>query len=181
MSIKTNLLIALFLVVSVMLATAGYLGWSSTRITRQLDSLATSVAYLESIASVRASITRQMKQVVDCLISDSASSRAEFDKAAKATQEYFSQMESSSRDMAGNEIIRVNRDPRLVEQLKESYQEWNGLAIRVMELCGQKEQEKAKETLSETSFLVVESSLLNAIDNALEGERNRVQTESNLL
>jgi signal transduction histidine kinase len=181
MSIKTNLLIALLLVVSVMLATVGYLGWSSIRISNQLGRMVPSVDYLEAIASTRASITRQMKEVVDCLISHSTTSHSEFDKVAMTTEEQFSKWESAISAKRNGSSFTDNEELKLLNQIREDYREWRGLAVTVLELCEQKEVDRAKTILAETSYLVLENSLLNGIDNALEDGNNKVVTDFHLL
>ncbi|GAM08125.1 phytochrome-like protein cph1 [Geobacter sp. OR-1] len=181
MSIKTNMQIALLLVVSVLLATVGYMGWSTIRISNQLDRLMPSVVHLESIASARVGITRQMKEVVDCMVSKSATSQAEFDKISLATEEHFSRWESALRDKRDSSDFTDNEELKLLNQIRDNYREWHGLAVNVIEYCQRKEFGRAKAVLSETSYLVQENALLKGIDNALEDGNSKVVTEFHLL
>ena len=181
MSIKSNLLLALILVISVMLATVSYMGWSSLRISQQLDRLTPSIAHLESVASVRASVTRQMKEVVDCLVSHSDSSQTEFKKAAQATDEHFARWETAIREKQRGESLEASKDLQLVTKIRDNYRGWYALAANVIELCDRHEQERAKAVLSETSYLILENSLLSEIDEAMEDCRGKVMTDFNLL
>lgn len=181
MSIKTNLLIALFLVIAVMLATTGYLAWSSIGINRQLRKLAPSVTHLESIVSARASLTREMKEVVDCLITHSNSSMSEFNKAAHATARHLAKWEKSVSNREQDESTEENPDLQAISKINESYREWHALATNVMEFCRRNEIDRAKAVLSETSLTVLENSLLNEIDSAHEKAASKVTNNFNLL
>jgi len=180
MRIKTKLLIALLLVISVMLATVGYLGWSSIRISRQLDKLTPAVSCLESIASARASITRQMKEVVNCIVTNSNASKSEFNKASQSTEVYLSKWE----ELVLNERDKISGDNEKLQHLnkiRDSYREWRKLALNVIELCEKNERNRAKAVILETQYLVLENTLLYEIDNALEDDNNEVVTSFHLL
>lgn len=181
MSIRTNLIIAISLVTAVMMATAGYMGWSSYRVSKQLKRLLPAVAYIEAVATTRADLTRQMKQVVDCLAADSPHSDKLFTKQTARVRQGFRQWEDAVLSQKRLELPGHAEDLQLLNKLKDSYGQWLDLSVQITELCKRNEKRRALEILTNTPFQIYESTLLNDIDQAMEDGNRKVFFESHTL
>ncbi len=181
MSIRTNLIIALALVLSVMLVTVGYLGWGSLRVSHQLRKVAPVVANLEGIATTRASITRQMKEVVDCLATNSATAQNEFARLSATVEAGFVRWEVAIHLQQQLGVPGSDANLELVSNLHDRYRQWLHLAKQVILLCERNEQVQARKLIIETSYQIHESRLLTGIDQAMEDGMASAQTEFHFL
>jgi len=181
MRIKTNLLIALFLVISVMLITVGYLGWSSLRVNYQLRRLSPAIMYLEGIAATRAGMTRQMKEVIDSAGPHAKNSQTDFKKTAAIVEQGFSRWEAAVILQRELDVPGEDDDLKELTELRELHAQWQDLAQEVIDLNLQGKRKEARLLLSESSLKVNEGALLNGIDDALEDGVSEVQTEFHYL
>jgi len=181
MRIKTNLIIALSLVISVMLITVGYLGWSSLRVNHQLRKLSPSIMYLEGIAATRAGMTRQMKEVIDSAGPHGESSQADFKKTATIVEQGFSRWEAAIALQRGLSVPGEDDDLQELTELRELHAQWQDLAEEVISLNLQGKKKESRLLLMESSLKVNEGALLSGIDDALEDGVSEVQTEFHYL
>lgn len=181
MTIRTNLIIALTLVLCVMLATAGYLGWSSMRVSHQLRKLSPVVANLEGIATTRSNITRQIEDVVDCVATNSASARTEFARLSATVEDGFARWEVSILLQQQMGVPGDDENLKLASNLHDRYRQWHHHARQVIMHCERNEQKQARKLITENSYQTHESRLLTGIDQAMEDEMASVQTEFHFL
>ena len=181
MGIKANLITALSLVIVVMLATVGYLGWSSLSVNRQLSHITPAVAYLESIAVTRAGVTRQMKELFDCLLTGSATAQEEFNRTGSVVDQGFDRWLAAIRLKRQLGFSDEKDELRGVTMLRERYSRWEGVARHVMSLSRQGYTVEARKTLATSSFQVIESTLLTGIDDAFDHGILQVETEFHFL
>jgi signal transduction histidine kinase len=181
MSIRTNLIIALSIVFAVMVATAGYLGWSSYQIRTQIRSLTPAVEYLDSVAETRAGITHQMVKVIQSLLMGTPVPATEQEFLATSVQQSFTRWEAALRSRKVLASGTGDYDLKLFETMRERHRLWQSRAHDLQKLLQRRGKADARHIIVESGYQLQERAILEGLDQELERANDEVRTDFNLL
>jgi len=168
MRLKFKLMALVFLVCGLLSVFIGYLLWHSWQVRYHTQRFIPALSYLSSISDARSWLTRQVKDGFDFLTSEEELEHSEYSRAAHQVSAAMVAWEDAITIQQTLGIAGEDEDLERVEQLRDDYQQWHELNLKVFENVPSTGHKEAVHQYADGVNRIIQEQIYDRLDDALE-------------